>query len=453
MESNGGVLLVDDDPAFLRSLGRLLEGAGISPVQAVPDGRRVLEKVESMQPDAICLDLGLDGVDGRKILSQLRSDWPEIGVVVVTGVHDLDVAVDCMRSGACDYLPKPFHPESLLQAVRKIRQDAVSRRESGSSSGCAAQEGLEHPEAFAEMLTGSSVMREVFLYAESVAASSLPILVTGETGTGKELMARALHRLRDPDLPFVAVNTAGLDDAMFSDTLFGHVGGAFTGADRARSGLVEEAGQGTLFLDEIGDLSPVSQVKLLRLLQENEYLPVGSDKCRRSRCRFVLATHRDLSVDQGFRKDLFWRLRSHHIHIPPLRQRREDVAVLCRHFAAEAARDMGRERAEPSDAFLDDLRRMDFPGNVRELRGLVHDQVARNRGPRLEMVRAVGAARDPVLSMDSFPTLSELQARHIVQALERTGGNRTAAAEMLGISRQTLITHLKKESAPCRRES
>lgn len=446
MTAEGGVLLVDDDPTFLRSLESILRGAGISPVESLPDGRGVLDKVNSMRPDTVCLDLGLGEMDGRRILSDIRSGWPEIGVVVVSGNRDLETAVDCMRSGASDYLPKPFRADAFIQAVQRVQS------RSGCSHASAADDDGEilHPEAFAELLTRSDLMHEVFAYAESVAPSRLPILVTGETGTGKELMARALHGLRSPQAPFFAVNTAGLDDTTFSDALFGHVAGAFTGGERARSGFVEEAGDGTLFLDEIGDLSPSSQVRLLRLLQEGEYFPVGSDRPKRGRCRFVVATHKDIATDPGFRPDLFWRLQSHRIHLPPLRERKEDIPLLCRHFLSEAARDLGREVPEPSAEFLQRLADMDFPGNIRELRGLVHDLAARNRGQWPK--EPVGKAPD-MPHPGEFPTLSKLQARHIEEALEKTGGNRTAAAEMLGISRQTLITRLKRSSPAGRQVS
>ena len=428
---------------------RLLEGAGIAPVMVHDKSHGALERVEAMRPDVVCLDLDLDGMDGRDLISELRSGWPEIGGRGRQRVCAIRISkwIACGRAlrTTC---PSRFHPKSFLQIVRKFhgirarRRDGLERAEApvGGSTGS--------EDAFAGILTRSPALREIFRYAASVASSTLPILVTGETGTGKELMAKALHQLRIPDGPFVAINTAGLDDAMFSDTLFGHAAGAFTGGEKARSGLVETAREGTLFLDEIGDLSPASQVKLLRLLQENEYYPVGSDRPRRSRCRFVLATHKDLADDSAFRKDLYWRLCSHRIHIPPLRERLDDVDLLCRHFVAEAARDLRRKEPGISDEFLVELRSRAYPGNIRELRGFVFDQVARCAGTRLDAPSwsAAISVPKPDIVDGGFPTLAELQSRHIACALERTGGNRTVAADLLGISRQTLITHLKKDA-------
>lgn len=445
MPTSGGVLVIDDDQSYLRALRRLLEEAGFSPVETLPEGRDALTKIRSMRPDLVCLDLDLGEMDGREILPELRTEWPEMGIVVVSGTSDMNTALECIRSGASDYLPKPFPSESLLQSVKRFRNPGVPPPGGEAPSDWPTA----IPSPFASILTRSPRMHEVFRYVISVANSTLPILVTGETGTGKELVARALHQIRIPDGPIVAINTAGLDDTMFSDALFGHVPGAFTSGEKARAGLVESAGEGTLFLDEIGDLSAASQVKLLRLLQENEYFPVGADRPKRSRCRFVLATHKDLAKDPSFRKDLYWRLCSHTVHLPPLRERREDLDLLCRHFATEAARSMGRPEPRPSAAFLRKLASMDFPGNIRELRGYIHDQVARSEGPLLEPTAPGQMMSDP-LEAASFPTLAQAQTEHILRALERTGGNRTAAAEILGISRQTLISHLKKELVPYR---
>ena len=439
MLERGGILVVDDDPSYRNAVERILLQAGIAPVRAIPDGSSVHEEVETMRPEAVCLDLDLGSIDGKVVLEELKESWPDLGVVIMTGKHDLATVLDCMRWGAGDFLPKPFGAKDLLDAVRRV---------SGTKVVPAAAEARPAPvpadaEAFEGIVASSASMAEMFQQARDVACSPLPVLVTGETGTGKELVARALHRLRAPDRPFVAVNTAGLDDTMFTDTLFGHVGGAFTGGEKARSGLVEAAGDGTLFLDEIGDLSPASQVKLLRLLQESEYYPIGSDVPRRSRCRFVVATHRDLGSVQGFRADLYWRLQSHRVRVPALRERMEDIAPLCQHFAREAAREMGKIVPTFPDAFLKQISAREFPGNVRELRGLVYDLVARNRGFHLEP-RALPTEPQLPLDEQKFPTLEAMLQSHIERAVERCGGNRTAAAELLGISRQTLITRLKR---------
>lgn len=444
MNDRNGILIVDDDPGYLGTVERVLVHAGIGPVTKLADGAALLDAVETLRPEAVCMDLSLGQMDGREALAKLKRNWPDLGVVVMAGRRDLSTAVECLRLGAGDFLPKPFGADALVQAIRRVRDGGAP--EPLPESDLDAEEPAPIA-TFSELLGNSAAIREVVLRARSLARSTLPILVTGETGTGKDLVARAIHRFRHPDAPFVAVNTAGLDDTMFTDTLFGHLGGSFTGGERPRAGLIEEAGEGTLFLDEIGDLSPASQVKLLRLLQESEYFPIGSDRPKRSRCRFVVATHQDLAHTPGFRSDLYWRLQAHPVRVPPLRERREDIPLLFRHFAHQAAREMARRYEEPSDAFLADLARLDFPGNVRELRGLAYDLVARDEGYRIDLDRNdddASTEKVPDDEASSFPTLSELESRHIQLALRRTGGNRTLAADLLGISRQTLLSRLKK---------
>jgi two-component system nitrogen regulation response regulator GlnG len=238
-------------------------------------------------------------------------------------------------------------------------------------------------EAFAEIVTGSRAMHAIFRYVEAIASSPMPALITGETGTGKELIARVLHRLSGRPGELIALNVAGLDDTMFSDTLFGHTRGAFTGADRSREGLIATAADGTVFLDEIGDLSVGSQVKLLRLLQDGTFYPLGADRPRQSRARVVVATNTDVvhALQAGtFRKDLYYRLRTHHLHVPPLRSRPGDVPLLLNHFVDKAVRELHKSPPRVPLALYQLLKTYVFPGNVRELEALVFDAVARHQG-------------------------------------------------------------------------
>jgi DNA-binding NtrC family response regulator len=339
-------------------------------------------------------------------------------------------------------------------------------RELTSLKGRLLDDQLNHPDAFAAIVTGSKKMRAIFQYVEVIAATRQPIMITGETGVGKELVARAIHDLSGRPGKFVAVNVAGLDDVMFSDALFGHKKGAFTGADQARDGLIASAANGTLFLDEIGDLAEASQIKLLRLLQEQEYYPVGSDLVRKSDARIVLATNHDLSelIAAGrFRKDLYYRLFAHRIHVPPLRERVDDIPLLLDHFLTTAAASLQRRKPTTPPELAVLLALYPFPGNVRELEALVFDAVARHGGGVLSMesfktvlgdVRPVAAepklpagepGNDPLTRhFGHFPTLAEVEEYLVSQAMLLAKGNQGMAARLLGIGRQTLNKRLNR---------
>ncbi|HXE96986.1 MAG TPA: sigma 54-interacting transcriptional regulator, partial [Dongiaceae bacterium] len=317
--------------------------------------------------------------------------------------------------------------------------------------------------AFSGIITMSPRMRAIFLYLESVAPSRHPVLISGETGTGKELIARAVHTLSGLKGPFVTINLAGLDDAMFSDTLFGHLRGAYTGAERAREGLVRQASGGTLFLDEIGDMSPGSQVKLLRLLQQGEYMQLGADKILRSDARIVAATHADLKVkmDQGaFRPDLYFRLCSHRVELPPLRDRPEDLQLLTAHFLEKAASQLGKATPTAPAELTRYLASYRFPGNIRELEALVHDAVARSESrilPLESFVSAIGSdLRSPMSGSptvgqcpvcpfgEKFPTFKMAEDILITEALRLADNNQRLAAAYLGITRQALNKRLAR---------
>lgn len=328
-----------------------------------------------------------------------------------------------------------------------------------------------HP-AFSHIITQNREMHSIFQYLESIAHSRQPILITGETGVGKELFAQAIHTLSDLSGQWVVVNVAGLDDVMFSDTLFGHARGAFTGADRSRRGLIESASGGTLFLDEIGDLPQPSQVKLLRLLQNGEYMPLGEDRPRHSKAHIIAATNRDLWLLQRkghFRKDLNFRLRTHHVHLPPLRERTDDVPLLVDHFLVEAARELKKRKPTPPKELYTLLQTYAFPGNVRELRSMVFDAVSRHRAKVLSldvfkehMDRENGGSApsgQPVADLDEaapfrgfqeLPSIKEMTRMLIAEAMRRANGNQSIAARMLGISQPALSKRLKTQNAKAR---
>ena len=382
-------------------------------------------------------------------------------MIVVSGMDQVETAVRCMRLGAFDYHVKTEEEDRLVAGVHRALRMQELQRESLEVTDRLLSGELSHPEAFADIVTRDRAMLTLFAYVEAVAASPQPLLVTGESGVGKELVARAAHRLSGRPGRLVAVNVAGLDDAVFADTLFGHVRGAFTGADQPRRGMVEEAADGTLFLDEIGDLSIPSQVKLLRFLAEGEYLPLGADRPKRVGTRVIAATHQDLAAKERegtFRRDLYYRLRTHRVRVPPLRERKDDLAPLLDHFLAEAARSLGKRKPTPPRQLLQLLATHDFPGNVRELEAMVYDAVSTHRDHVLSMqtfAEAMGRrapepdgddAREganPFSPVERLPGLDEAQELLIDEAMRRAGGNQTLAARLLGVGQSALSKRLK----------
>jgi two-component system, NtrC family, response regulator HydG len=465
-ESTGPVLLVDDDPEFLLVSGLTLRSSGISPVMTVEDSRRVIPLLVETDASVVVLDLKMPFVTGEVLLGKIREEFPEIPVIVMTGMDDTKTAVECMKGGAFDYLVKPVERSRFVSSVRKALEMRALRGEISSLKKRLLTDDMESKEAFSAIVTRSKKMHAVFRYLEAVVRTGQPILITGETGVGKELVARAVHRASDCRGTYVPVNVAGLDDAMFSDTLFGHTKGAFTGAAQARDGLVAHAADGTLFLDEIGDLAESSQVKLLRLLEERQYYPLGSDVPRMYEGRIVCATAQNLQERMGcgrFRKDLYYRLSGHQVRVPSLRERPEDIPVLVDRFLEEAANALGKRKPTLPKEILTLLSAHDFPGNVRELKTLIFDAAAKHRGGVLSLERFRQAvaegrsgdgtgslfegatSRGPVILTDRFPTLLETERFLIFEALKRAKNNQGIAATLLGISRQALNKRLQRD--------
>lgn len=451
------LLLVDDEVRALHGYETQLIGEGITDILSCRGGAEALRLLERWSVSALLLDLRLPGMPGQELLRKVAGRWPHIPVVVITGVDDVETAVGCMKDGAFEYLVKPVDPARLLASLKNARECFELRRENLLLRDSLMGRDLRHPEAFAGIVTGDAGMQALFRYAEAIAETSKPVLICGETGVGKELVARSLHRLSGREGELVAVNLAGLDDSLFADTLFGHARGAYTGAEGVREGLVEKARGGTLFLDEIGDLSLSSQVKLLRLVQEEEYFPLGSDVPAKSSARLIVATNRDLKkllAKEAFRSDLYYRLLLHHLEIPPLRERRQDIPLLVEHFLEEGARELGRPKPAVPPGLFNLLAGYDFPGNIRELCSLVLDALSCAEGGLLPLdsfqktlkksPQPVAPRRDTkslsalYASLDHLPTLKDSESMLIAAALERAMGNQTLAAGMLGISRQTL---------------
>ncbi|MBL1376989.1 sigma-54-dependent transcriptional regulator [Zobellella iuensis] len=456
-----GVLLVDDEAPFLRSLSIALERQGINHLYRCTDSREVMATITREPIGLVLLDLTMPHLSGEELLARIKEEHPDIGAIIISGLNQLETAVNCIRLGAYDYFVKTMEEDRLIGGIRRAIQTQEMRQENQEMRRRFLTDTLEKPEVFADIVTQDKSMRSVFQYLEAIAASRQPVLICGESGVGKELIARAIHRLGGAEGPMVSVNVAGLDDNVFADTLFGHHRGAFTGADRARAGMIEQAAGGTLFLDEIGDLSQASQVKLLRLLQEGEYYPLGSDRPKRLRARIVVATHQDLArkqQDGGFRKDLYYRLRIHQVEIPPLRRRKGDLPLLLAHFLAEAAEELGKAVPTLPRELPVLLANYEFPGNVRELRALVFDAMSRHRSHMLSMEvfrQALGqegpAQQDepeqPLFGqLDTLPTLQQAGELLVAEAMRRAQGNQSLAARLLGISQPALSKRLKKNT-------
>ncbi len=462
------VLLVDDEPQLLRSASVILRSSGIQQVITFDDSRMVLPWLAKHDAGAVVLDLTMPNLSGQDLLEHLTADYPDVPILLMTATNDLDTAVQCMQQGAIDYLVKPVEKSRFVSAVTRALELRALHAEVLSLKTSLLTNQLQRQDAFANLITQSPAMRAIFRYVEAIAVSRQPVLITGETGTGKELLARAVHMLSTAPRELVAINVAGLDDAMFSDTLFGHAKGAFTGANQAREGLIVQAAEGTLFLDEIGDLTSASQVKLLRLLQEGTYYPLGMDQARQSRARIIVATNQDVvqRVQTGdFRKDLYYRLRAHHLHIPPLRERLEDLPLLINHFLEQAANTLQKPAPTPPRELFQLLNTYAFPGNVRELEVMIFDAVAQHQGGVLSLNRFKSVihqdqpaahpeaipvnAREALTHWfpDRLPTLKGMEQALIAEALRRANDNQGIAAGMLGLTRQALNRRLTRRKA------
>jgi len=461
------IMLVDDEVQALNSFEMVLRSASMNNFISCQESRDVIPLLSQQEIEVILLDLRMPHLSGEELLPIISSDFPEIPVIIITGANDVETAVKCMKLGASDYMVKPVEKNRLVTGVRRVIELRELQRENQLLRAQVLSEKLEHPEAFSEIVTNSASMRSIFQYIEAISISPQPLLITGETGVGKELVAKAVHSLSNRKGAFIPVNIAGLDDTVFADTLFGHCKGAFTGAEQTRSGLVEQASGGTLFLDEIGDLNTVSQVKLLRLLQDGEFFPLGSDVSKRSDARMVVATNQDLHALQEsgtFRKDLYYRLCSHHIHIPPLRERREDLPFLMEHFLEKASKTLAKKKPTPPEELLTLLATYDFPGNIRELESMVFDAVSSHRSGKLSMeaFKSHIYQKHPTFEQDSrqlpsekstwisfseqLPTLKQAELLLISETLRRSNNNQSIAALSLGISRQALNKRLKTTS-------
>lgn len=458
------VLLVDDEQNWLSTLHTVLKvEAGFNNIIECADSRKVIELLREVPCALVLLDLNMPHLSGYDLLPKILAESPTTQVVILSGMNQVDMAVECVKKGAFNYIIKSTELSQLLICIHNALWTQGLAEENLLMRKAFLSDELQRPECFEHIVTQCPKMHTIFRYCEALSLSREPVLVSGESGAGKELVAKALHKLFCPDEPLVSFNVAGLDDNTFSDALFGHVKGAYTGALEARKGLIDKAGKGVVFFDEIGDLSPASQLKLLRLLQEGEFFPLGSDSVRKSKARFVFATNRQLEelVEQGaFRKDLLYRLNSHHIQVPPLRERPKDISLLLDRFVGEASVQMGKEGIVVSREAYRLLQSYPFPGNVRQLRSLVFDAVAQAVEGRItadffisKISKVYGEITSPAIASHGgagivftgvLPTLKEVNQMVIDEALNRAGGNHRKAAEMLGMTRSALSKRLTK---------
>jgi len=444
------ILLVDDETAILETLEILFRGEGYE-VSVADSGPKALAALEDERPDIVLTDIRMPGAGGLDVLSQARAVDPEMPVILMTAQASLQSAVRAVNEGAYYYLQKPFANDELLAICRRAaeaRALKVENKRLKKEIHKRTNIGSTRPIGVAARFV------EVLELAETIAATDSTVLISGESGTGKEVVARYLHQLSDrSEAAFFSINCGALPEGLLESELFGHVKGSFTGAVKDKDGLLVAAAGGTFFLDEIGEMSPSTQVKLLRAIQEREVIPVGATKAVPVEVRIVAATNRDLEeeITRGaFRSDLYYRLNVIQLHLPPLRERREDVPLLCSYFLDRLAAKDGGRRVSLSEDALEVLTRYDWPGNVRELENALERAAVLSPGDVIasgalpDRVRETARPRIVAEASPPNPTMEVVERAYIQWVLEAEGGNKTRAAEVLGIDPSTLYRKLNR---------
>ena len=444
------ILIADDEEAARRGMAKALARMQHE-ILIAADGGETLELIRQSAPDLVFLDLNMPGAGGLDVLRSLGSASGEREIIVVTANDTVQSAVECIRLGAADYITKPYEVEQLRAIVRRLERRLELERRIDS-----LESQLDAKTAFGALIGVSRPMQQLFVQVERAASAPLDVLIRGDTGTGKELIARELHRLSPRAAgPFVAINTAAVTESLAESELFGHVRGAFTGANADRQGVFEQAHTGTLFLDEIGDMPPAIQVKLLRALQERVVQPVGSTRQIAVDVRVVCATHHDLATavqDGNFRQDLYYRVKGIELTVPPLRHRREDIPLLADYFLGRLATKMGGAQHTLTSEAIDRLLAYSWPGNVRELEHVIMAAASMAAGPEISApelslpsctreaagMEDIGALMELPLTEAKTRLVDSFERAAISAALNRHGGNVSAAARQLGIHRQNL---------------
>ncbi len=449
MSETATLLVADDDPAVRQSLERTLAREGYT-VALASDGEAALERLRAGGIDLVLSDLKMPGLTGLELLREVKALAPDVDVIMLTAFGTVEEAVKAMKDGAVDFLTKPFQRAQLIRVIRKALEHRALIEQNR-----ALQQRLDDLLRQGNIIGVSPAFRRMMTLVDQVADSSATVLIHGESGTGKELVARAIHdRSSRRAGPFVAVNCAALPETLLESELFGYEKGAFTGAAGRKEGRFELADGGTLFLDEVADLSPVTQPKILRVLQEGEFERVGGTKTIRVDVRIVAASNQDLSVlvrEKRFREDLYYRLNVITVTAPPLRERREDVAVLAQHFLRLYAAKNNRKLEGFTDEALRCLETYAWPGNVRELENVVERAVVLARGTLVDVAdlppEIAGATPLPegVLSIRIGTPLAEVEARLLEETLRVTKGNKTLTARLLGIDPRTVSRKLERQ--------
>jgi DNA-binding NtrC family response regulator len=451
------VLVVDDEELYRRSLERILARAGHE-VLTARDAGSAMQLVTSEPLDLVLCDVRMPGLSGLELIRQVRDAQPDVPCIVVTGYGSPETSVEALRAGAYWYLEKPFE-QGHLDVVRRLVEQAIEHGRLRAENR-RLQRQLRSRYRFESVVGSSPALRAVLDVVEKVADTESTVLITGESGTGKELIARALHyNSRRAERPLVTVNCGAIPEELLESELFGHVRGAFTNAVSHREGRFAVADGGSIFLDEIGDMSPNLQVKLLRVLQDRTFEPVGSSKTQRVDVRVIAATNQDLKEairERRFREDLFYRLNVIPLEVPPLRERREDVPLLAKHFLEVLESERGKRVQGITPQALEQLAACDWPGNVRELENLIERMLVLREGETIDVhdlppayqtpcLPPPGSARLPASGLPFGEAVDRFETDLIRQALEQTHWNKNRAAQLLGMNRTTLLEKIKKK--------
>lgn len=449
-DARPNVLIVDDESAILETLRILLRNEGFEPHTA-QGGRSAIEQMDALRPDIVLTDIRMPGVGGVEVLAAARAADPDVPVVLMTAQATLQSAMQAVNAGAFYYIQKPFGNDELVAILRRAAEHRKLRVENRSLK----QEIRRRDRTGDDRPVGNSkAWLDVLRMAETVAPTESTVLIQGESGTGKEIIARFIHELSSRvDGPFNSINCGALPEGLLESELFGHVRGSFTGAVRDKEGLFTAAEHGTFFLDEIGETTPATQVKLLRVLQHREVIPVGATEAIPVDTRLIAATNRDLEDDiktGRFRSDLYYRLNVIAIHLPTLRQRREDIPILAEHFLQRSAVSRGEAQKQLAPETLQALQEYQWPGNVRELENALERAVILSTGERLGVdvlpERVTQRKTEPFVSSrtPTNPTLEAVERAYITWVLQSVGGNKSRAADVLGIDPSTLYRKLSR---------